>query len=104
ARAQAEETGAKAQVAMARATLDTQETDLGKAVIRSPINGIVLVRAVEPGQTVAASFQTPVLFTLAENLTQMELHVNVDEADVGQVQEDQSATFTEIGRATSRER
>lgn len=94
ARAQAAEASAKAQVAVARATLDTHETDLAKAVIRSPISGIVLVRAVEPGQTVAASFQTPVLFTLAEDLTQMELHVDVDEADVGQVKEGQRATFT----------
>jgi HlyD family secretion protein len=94
ARSQAAEASAQAQVAVARATLNTQETDLAKAVIRSPINGIVLVRAVEPGQTVAASFQTPVLFTLAENLAQMELHVDVDEADVGQVKEGQEATFT----------
>jgi HlyD family secretion protein len=93
-RGQATEASAQAQVAVAHATLDTQETDLAKAVIRSPINGIVLVRAVEPGQTVAASFQTPVLFTLAENLAQMELHVDVDEADVGQVKEGQEATFT----------
>ena len=60
-------------------------------MIRSPINGIVLTRSVEPGQTVAAAFQAPVLFTLAEDLTQMELHVNVDEADIGKVQEGQEA-------------
>jgi HlyD family secretion protein len=94
ARGQAAEASAQAQVAMARATLGTQETDLKKTVIRSPIDGIVLTRAVEPGQTVAASFQTPVLFTLAENLAQMALYVNVDEADVGQVKEGQEATFT----------
>jgi HlyD family secretion protein len=63
-------------------------------VIRSPINGIVLQRHVEPGQTFAASFQTPVLFTLAEDLSKMELHVGIDEADVGQVQAEQDATFT----------
>lgn len=93
-RALAEEASAKAQVSESEATLKLQKTDLGKLVIRSPVDGIVLVRDVEPGQTVAASFQAPVLFTLAENLTQMELHVDVDEADVGQVKEEQEATFT----------
>jgi HlyD family secretion protein len=63
-------------------------------VIRSPINGTVLARKVEPGQTVAATLQAPVLFTLAEDLTKMELHVDVDEADVGQVKLGQPATFT----------
>ncbi|HQN02106.1 MAG TPA: efflux RND transporter periplasmic adaptor subunit, partial [Candidatus Hydrogenedentes bacterium] len=58
------------------------------------VNGIVLERAVEPGQTVAAMFQSPVLFTLAEDLTQMELQADVDEADIGQVKEGQEATFT----------
>jgi HlyD family secretion protein len=93
-RAKAQQTGSEAAVAEARATLDVNETDLAKAVIRSPINGIVLVRAVEPGQTVAASLQAPVLFTIAEDLAKMELHVDVDEADVGQVRTGQSATFT----------
>jgi len=93
-RALANEAGAKADVSQAQATLETRETDLAKAVIRSPINGIVLARNVEPGQTVAASLQAPVLFTLAEDLTQMELHVYVDEADVGQVRERQEASFT----------
>jgi HlyD family secretion protein len=93
-RAKADEASAKAQVSEAQAILEANESDLAKAVIYSPINGIVLKRSVEPGQTVAASFQTPVLFTLAEDLTQMELHVNVDEADVGQVKEGQEATFT----------
>ncbi len=93
-RAQAEEDSAKAIVSQAQATVDQDQTDLAKAVIRSPINGIVLERHVEPGQTFAASFQTPVLFTLAEDLSQMELHVDIDEADVGQVQAGQDATFT----------
>lgn len=92
-RALAAETIAKAQVSEAQATLESNETDLSKAVIHSPINGIVLTRSVEPGQTVAASLQSPVLFTLAEDLTKMELHVDVDEADVGQVKEGQEATF-----------
>ena len=93
-RALADEASAKAAVSQAQATLDANRTDLSKAVIRSPIQGIVLSRAVEPGQTVAASFTTPVLFTLAEDLTKMELHVNVDEADVGQIHEGQKATFS----------
>jgi len=91
-RARADVASNKASVAQAQATLDGQLTDLGKASIKSPINGIV--RAVEPGATVAASLQAPVLFTLAEDLTRMELHVSVDEADVGQVKEGQSAAFT----------
>jgi HlyD family secretion protein len=85
---------ARAQVTQAQAQLDADRTELAKAVIRSPIDGIVLKRAVEPGQTVAASLQTPVLFSIAENLAQMELHVHVDEADVGQVADGQAATFT----------
>jgi len=94
ARANAGKAVADAAVAQALATLDADETDLEKAQIRSPINGVVLIRSVEPGQTVAASLQAPVLFTLAESLTQMELHVDVDEADVGQVKEGQAAAFT----------
>jgi HlyD family secretion protein len=92
--AAAQVASSKSAVAEAEATLRVQETDLSKAVIRSPVNGIVLDRAIEPGQTVAASFQAPVLFTLAEDLTKMELHVDVDEADVGKVEKGQSATFT----------
>jgi len=93
ARAKADEASAAAAVAQAQATLEANQTDIAKAVIRSPINGVVLTRSVELGQTVAAAFQTPVLFTLAEDLTQMELHVDVDEADIGQVKEGQEATF-----------
>ncbi len=93
-RARADEASAKASVSQAQATLETYETDLSKTVIHSPINGIVLTRSIEPGQTVAAAFQAPVLFTLAEDLTKMELHVDVDEADVGQVKEGQEAVFT----------
>jgi HlyD family secretion protein len=94
ARSKADEASAKASVAQAQAALDVVRTDITKAVVKSPINGIVLKRAVEPGQTVAAQFQSPTLFTLAEDLTQMELQVDVDEADVGQVKEGQDATFT----------
>jgi HlyD family secretion protein len=93
-RANAEAGSAKAQIAEASAKLDADQTNLAKAIIQSPINGVVLMRAVEPGQTVAASLQAPILFTLAEDLAQMELHVDVDEADVGQVREGQQATFT----------
>ena len=94
ARAQADTASAAAAVSQAKALLEANETDLAKAVIRSPINGIVLVRSVEPGQTVAAAFQAPVLFSLAEDLTRMDLHVNVDEADIGKIREGQKATFT----------
>jgi HlyD family secretion protein len=85
---------AKAAVSQAQATLQANETDLYKSVIRSPINGVVLTRSIDPGQTVAASFQAPVLFTLARDLTQMELQVNVDEADIGKIKKGQKATFS----------
>ncbi|KAA3651018.1 MAG: efflux RND transporter periplasmic adaptor subunit [Proteobacteria bacterium] len=94
ARAQANLASARAGVLQARATLRTNETNLAKASIRSPIDGVVLSRAVEPGQTVAASLQVATLFVLAEDLAKMELQVKVDEADVGQVKEGQAATFT----------
>lgn len=93
-RAVADNAAARASVAQAEATLQLNQTDLGKTEIRSPINGIVLTRSVEPGQTVAASLQAPVLFTLAEDLTKMELHVDVDEADVSRVRDGQQAAFT----------
>jgi HlyD family secretion protein len=93
-RALADEASAKAAVSQAQAAVRACETDLSKAIIRSPVNGVVISRNVEPGQTVAASFQAPVLFTIAEDLRQMELHVDVDEADVGKVKEGQKATFT----------
>ncbi|MEL0082994.1 MAG: efflux RND transporter periplasmic adaptor subunit [Gammaproteobacteria bacterium] len=92
--ARADETAAHAAIAEAEARLEVNETDLSKAIIRAPISGIVLNRTVDPGQTVAASLQTPVLFTLAEDLQQMELRVDVDEADVGRVTAGQQATFS----------
>jgi HlyD family secretion protein len=67
---------------------------VAKASIRSPVDGIVLSRQIEPGQTVAASLQAPVLFTIAQNLAQMKVEVDIDEAEVGQVHEGQRATFT----------
>jgi HlyD family secretion protein len=93
-RAVADEASARAAVSLAQANLEGNETDLSKAIIRSPINGVVLTRSVEPGQTVAATMTTPTLFTLATDLTKMELHVNVDEADVGKIKEGQKASFT----------
>lgn len=93
-RAEADEAKSRAAVDQALADLQSDETNLRKASIRSPIDGVVLAREVDPGQTVAASFQAPVLFTLAEDLAKMELQVDVDEADVGQVGTGQNATFT----------
>ena len=84
---------AKADVENAAAQVVIHQTALGKAAIHSPIDGIVLDRKVSPGQTVAASFQTPVLFTLASDLKRMQLQIDIDEADIGQVREGQSASF-----------
>ncbi|PZU47362.1 MAG: efflux RND transporter periplasmic adaptor subunit [Sphingomonas sp.] len=84
----------RAQVVSQQAALGSAETNLSRARIYSPVTGVVLSRDVEPGQTVAASFNAPVLFTIAEDLSQMELQVSIDEADVGEVAEGQSATFT----------
>jgi HlyD family secretion protein len=94
ARAHADEAAAKAAVNQAQGLLNVNRTDLTKAIVKSPINGVVLKRSVEPGQTVASQFQAPVLFKLAEDLTQMELQVDVDEADVGLVRAGQHAQFT----------
>ncbi len=93
-RAVAAVAAADAEVALADAKLRLERSRLAKTVIRSPIDGIVLERLVEPGQTVAANFQTPRLFTLAEDLREMELIVDIDEADIGGVAAGQQATFT----------
>ncbi|HWA91477.1 MAG TPA: efflux RND transporter periplasmic adaptor subunit [Rhizomicrobium sp.] len=85
---------AKAGVALARAQVDQDQTALSKATIYSPIDGVVLDRKVSVGQTVVAALQTPVLFTLASDLNQMELDVDIDEADVGEVRAGSHATFT----------
>ncbi|MCK6534703.1 MAG: efflux RND transporter periplasmic adaptor subunit, partial [Polyangiaceae bacterium] len=92
-RAKAQVGSAAAQVTVARAGLKSTKTSQSKASIKSPIDGIVLARSVEPGQTVTAGFQTPVLFTLARDITQMRLLVDVDEADVGKVKDGQPASF-----------
>jgi HlyD family secretion protein len=94
ARARAAVGAARAAIAQARATLNTNRTNLAKAVIRSPVDGVVLSRKVEVGQTVAATLQAPVLFVIAEDMRRMELDADVDEADVGQVREGQTAVFT----------
>ena len=93
-RAIAAEASGRANVAEARAAASTDETNLGKASIRSPIDGVVLTRTVDPGNAVAASLQAVTLFTVAEDLTQLRLEVNVDEADVGSVKVGQKASFT----------
>ena len=85
---------AKADVGVAEADVEINETNLVKSRIVSPINGVVLKRNVDPGQTVASSLQAPILFTIAEDLTQMEVQVDVDEADVGKVKESQQGTFS----------
>ncbi|RPF72283.1 efflux RND transporter periplasmic adaptor subunit [Aurantiacibacter spongiae] len=93
-RGQAALASARANVTSAEAQLSSAGTQRSRAVIRSPVSGVVLARQVEPGQTVAASFNTPTLFVLAEDLGTMQLRVGIDEADVGQVQPGQQATFT----------
>jgi len=93
-RAVASLASARAEVEVVEADLRLKETDLAKACICSPINGVVLKRNVDPGQTVASTLQAPVLFSIAEDLTQMEVQVDVDEADVGKVEEGQTATFS----------
>lgn len=93
-RAVATEASARANVAEVRATVSTDETNLSKASIRSPIDGVVLTRTVDPGNAVAASLQAVTLFSVAEDIARLRLEVSVDEADVGSVQIDQRATFT----------
>lgn len=93
AQAEASVANARAQIELAEASLESIDTELERTSIRSPIDGVVLERRVEPGQAVAASFQPPVLFVLAEDLTRMELRLAVDEADIGRVRQGQSATF-----------
>ncbi len=78
----------------ARAALKNDETNLSKASIKSPIDGVILTRSVDPGNAVAASLQAVTLFTVAEDLKQLRLEVSVDEADIGQVKEGQRASFT----------
>jgi HlyD family secretion protein len=93
-RAQAALKTAQANVVASEATLSQSQTQRARAIIRSPVSGVVLARQVDPGQTVAASFNTPTLFVIAEDLSEMKLEVAIDEADVGAVKERQKASFT----------
>lgn len=85
---------AQSQVAQRTAVVENAKLELDYTIIRSPVDGVVLLRAVEPGQTVAASFQTPVLFSIAEDLGKMQIELTVDESDVGQIREGQTVRFT----------
>ncbi len=85
---------AKEQVASSRENVNKAQTNLGYATITSPIDGIVLSKSVEEGQTVASSFSTPELFVIAQDLTDMRVIANIDEADIGGVKEGQRVTFT----------
>jgi HlyD family secretion protein len=84
----------EASVKQAQASLEEAQVNLGYTDILSPVDGVVVARNVDVGQTVAASFQTPTLFLIAEDLTKMEVDTNVSESDVGRVREGQAATFT----------
>ena len=92
-RAKAEFENANATVAQSEADLKSIERDLSKTIIRSPVDGIVLTRSIEVGQTVAASFTAPILFLIAEDLRKMDLVVAVAEADIGRLANEQPATF-----------
>jgi HlyD family secretion protein len=94
ARSEAAVQTAAANVGSARALLQQARSKLDRATVVSPVNGVVLTRLVEVGQTVTAGFTTPVLFKIAEDLTQMRLEVDIDEADVGRAKEGQRASFT----------
>ncbi len=85
---------ARQQVASAKESVQKSQTNLGYATITSPIDGVVLSKSVEEGQTVAASFNTPELFTIAKDLTNMQVIADIDEADIGGVQEGQRVSFT----------
>lgn len=92
--AEAQVDKAKAQVSQSQAAVDQARVDLDRTVIRSPITGVVISRNVDVGQTVAASLQAPTLFTIAQDLTKMQVDVNVSEADIGNIALGQRATFT----------
>jgi HlyD family secretion protein len=92
--AEAQVDKARAQVSQSQAALEQAKVDLDRTIIRSPIDGTVISRNVDVGQTVAASLQAPTLFTIAQDLTRMQVDTNVSEADIGNVQIGQPATFT----------
>jgi len=85
---------AEGSLSQSRGTLMQARTNLNYSVIRSPVDGVVISRAIDVGQTVAASFQTPTLFTIAQDLTKMRIEVSVDEADISRLQQNQNVTFT----------
>jgi len=86
--------GARAQIRQAQAQLDAAQVDLNRAVITSPINGVVISRVVNAGQTVAAGLQTPTLFTIADDLRKMSINISVNEANIASVKEGQTAFFS----------
>jgi len=92
--ARAQVNSAQAQIRQQTASTQTTRVNLERTVIRSPVDGVVLTRSIEPGQTVAASLQAPELFTIAEDLSKMKIELAVDEADIGQVRPGQTVTFT----------
>lgn len=94
ASAQAQVAQQRARIGQSQAALRAQQVDLGRTTITSPIDGVVVDRQVEPGQTVAASLQAPILFKIAQDLSKVEVKISVDEADIGQVREGQQVRFT----------
>ncbi|MFC3552376.1 efflux RND transporter periplasmic adaptor subunit [Lysobacter cavernae] len=92
--ARAQVNAAQAQIRQQTASTETTRVNLERTVIRSPVDGVVLTRSIEPGQTVAASLQAPELFTIAEDLGKMKIELAVDEADIGQVKAGQKVSFT----------
>ncbi|TDK21777.1 efflux RND transporter periplasmic adaptor subunit [Luteimonas aestuarii] len=92
--AQAQVNSTQAQIRQQSASLQTTQVNLDRTVIRSPVDGVVLTRTIEPGQTVAASLQAPELFTIAEDLSKMKIELAVDEADIGQIRPGQTVTFS----------
>ena len=92
--ARAQVNSAQAQIRQQTASLKNTQVNIGRSIIRSPVDGVVLTRKIEPGQTVAASFSAPELFTIAEDLSKMKIELAVDESDIGQVKEGQSVSFS----------
>jgi len=92
--ARAEVKQARASVEQKKATLNITKVELKKTYIRSPVDGVVIGKDIDIGQTVAASFQAPTLFTIARDLRKMQVETSIDEADIGQITSGQIASFT----------
>ena len=92
--ARAQVNSAQASISQQTASLKNTQVNIDRAVIRSPVDGVVLTRSIEPGQTVAASLQAPELFTIAEDLSKMQIELAVDESDIGQVEAGQAVSFS----------